>query len=358
MSKIELPENALKVAETAEVEQISISRHPSGAWAIIVVHDTTLGPALGGCRLRKYPTLALATRDAIGLAEGMTFKSALADLPLGGGKAVLLEDRNLVDGRVELFQWFAERVNEFGGRYVTAEDMGTRVSDIEVVKERCQHVTGVDSKNGGGGDPSPWTALGVFQGMRASLERVYGSDDFSGRTVAIQGVGNVGRFLLDHLSKAGARVVVADTRKTELEELGRKYEFQVASVDEILTMECDILSPCAVSHVLSEELIPKLRCRIIAGAANTQLEARSVEKDIAAKNVLYAPDFAINSGGVILCADEREEGGYLESRVRERVLRIYETTKKVFEQADSSNMLPGEAALFLAKQKIENAKSK
>ncbi len=343
---------ALDVAANVELEQISVARHPTGAWAIIVVHDTTRGPALGGCRMGLYENLDAAVEDAIGLAEGMTYKNALADLPLGGGKSVLFVDRNIKQGREALFRWFAERVNEFGGRYITAEDMGTRVADIEVIREVSTFVSGSDPARGGGGDPSPWTALGVFQGMRACLERLEGSEDFSGKTVAIQGVGNVGSYLLQHLHAAGARLLLADPNSKRLSELCKKYGAEEVSVSEILTRECDILAPCAVSHVLTRELVPKLRCRVVAGAANIQLAEPEVDRLLHEAGILYAPDFAINSGGVILCADELEEGGFSEDRVRGRVLRIYETIKNVFSEADARSILPGEAALLLAKQNI------
>lgn len=346
---------AIEVAAQSELEQFSVARHSSGAWAIIAVHSTVRGPALGGCRMALYQTLELAVEDAIGLAEGMTYKNALADLPLGGGKSVLLVDRNISSGREELFRWFAERVNEFAGRYITAEDMGTRVADIEVIREVSSFVSGSDPARGGGGDPSPWTALGVFQGMRACLERLEGSDDFSGKRVAIQGVGNVGEYLIRHLHEAGAELLLADPNSQRLKDICKRFGAQEVSVGEILTAKCDILAPCAVSHVLTEELVPKLQCRVVAGAANIQLARKGVEEQLHERGILYAPDFAINSGGVILCADELDEGGFSEDRVRARVMRIYDTIKNVFAEADARSILPGEAALLLAKQNISPA---
>jgi leucine dehydrogenase len=308
--------------------------------------------------MRSYPSLEEATADALDLAEGMTYKNALAGLPLGGGKSVLLADRDLDAGREELFLWFGACVESLGGRYVTAEDMGTRVDDIEVVRRVTAHVAGRDPEQGGGGDPSPWTALGVFNSMRACLERVYGTKDFTGETVAIQGVGHVGRFLARHLAEAGATLILSDTRAKNLDDACREFDARAVEVDDIFSVECDIFSPCAISHVLTRQNISKLRCKIIAGAANIQLADADAEAQIAGRGILYAPDFAINSGGVILCADERDVGGFTEERVRERVLSIYQTTKRVFDEAQSRGVLPGEAALLLAKERIRQASSK
>lgn len=329
---------------------------PGGLVAIVAIHDTTLGPALGGCRMHAYGSLEEALYDVLRLSEGMTFKNSLAGLNLGGGKAVIVQDRALQEGRVELFRKFGGWVSSLGGRYITAEDMGTSVSDMTAVLECCSHVAGKDPALGGGGDPSPWTALGVFCGMRACLERVYGAADFTGRTVAVQGAGHVGNYLVGHLVKAGAKVVVADTRAEPLEHVRKSYDVEVVSPKDIAEVQCDIFAPCAMGSAINPDTVGAIKCKIVAGAANNQLSDARIEGELARRGIVYAPDFAINAGGVIMCADEFEPGGYTESRVRSRVERIYETVGAVLDRAKSSGQSTAEVAIQLAKERIVKAK--
>lgn len=338
-------------------EEVSIFQDSAlGLLAIVAIHDTTLGPALGGCRMNAYGSIDEALQDVLRLSEGMTYKNSLAGLDLGGGKAVILKDRALQEGRRDVFRTFGTWVNSFEGRYITAEDMGTSVSDMSVVLESCKFVSGRDPKLGGGGDPSPWTAYGVFLGMRACLERVYGSGEFSGRAVAVQGAGNVGRHLISHLVEAGAKVVVTDTRAPQLEAIRKDFGVEVVAPKEITSVACDVFAPCAIGGVVNPDTVRELRCRIVAGAANNQISGAGVEEELRRKNIVYAPDFAINAGGVILCADELADGGYREARVRERVERIYRTVKAILERAEATSQLTGDVAVQLAKERINSCK--
>ena len=325
--------------------------------AIVAIHDSTLGPALGGCRMHAYGSLDEALNDVLRLSEGMTFKNSLAGLNLGGGKAVIVKDRATQEGRADLFRTFGRWVSSLDGKYITAEDMGTSVSDMTAVLECCSHVAGKDPSLGGGGDPSPWTALGVVCGMRASLERVFGSPDFTGRTVAVQGAGHVGQYLIAHLVQAGAKVIVADTRNEPLDSVRKTYDVEVVAPKDIVSVPCDIFAPCAMGAIVNPDTVRSLSCKIIAGAANNQLSDSAIEAELARRGIAYAPDFAINAGGVIMCADEFEPGGYTESRVRSRVERIYETVGAVLDRAKSSGQSTAEVAIQLAKERIARAKT-
>ncbi len=329
----------------------------TGARAIIAMHNSVLGPTLGGCRMLQYPSFELALTDALRLAEGMTYKNSLAGLNLGGGKSVLIAPRDLVDGRAELFEWFGDAVKSLGGRYYTAEDMGTSVADMNAVLRRCPFVAGRDLSVGGGGDPSPYTARGVFEGMRACLERAFGSDSFEGRHVVIQGVGHVGAFLARHVREAGARLTLCDTHEANLAASCRELSAERASANDVYDIPCDIFAPCAVGGILNRDTIARLRCSIIAGAANNQLIDESAETLLNHRKILYAPDFAINSGGVILCADELEPGGFTPARVMERVMRIYHTVGRVLDEAARTKELAGAVAIKLAEARIAEARA-
>ena len=340
-------------------EQVAWRQDPAtGTLFIVAIHNSILGPALGGCRMHKYTSTEEALFDVLRLSEGMTFKNALAGLHLGGGKSVIVADRSLENGRVRLFESFGRFVQTLDGRYYTAEDVGTTVSDMSSVLHTCRFVAGRDPKVGGGGDPSPYTAFGVFHGIRACLERVFGSDDMKGKTIAVQGVGHVGRYLVERLIDAGAKVTIADKRKDVEEEVSKAFKVSVCSVEQMFEMECDVLAPCALGGVLNKDSAQKLKCKIVAGAANNQVLGEGVEDLLAKRGILYAPDFAINAGGVILCADELEPGGFTESRVLERVARIYQTVGKILDQAKSSGETPGAVAVRLARERIDRVRQK
>jgi leucine dehydrogenase len=326
-----------------------------GLLAIIAIHNTALGPSLGGCRMRAYSSADAALNDVLRLAEGMTYKHALCGNNLGGGKGVIVRDSHFKKGRGDIFKSFGRAVEAMGGRYITAEDMGTSVADMEVVRQVTQHVAGTDLNTGGGGDPSPWTARGVFEGMRAALEYKCGSDSFQGRHVAIQGIGHVGIHLATLLIEAGARLTITDTHASSLEECARKLGAETVDPQDIFTVPCDIFAPCAVGAILSQESVPRLQCDIIAGAANNQILGEATEGMLMERGILYAPDFAINAGGAILCASEQEEGGYREDRVRERVGRIYDTTSRILEASQRDKVSPCQVAINMAKERIAKA---
>lgn len=341
-------------------EQVVFFNYPEfGLKAIVGIHNTVLGPGLGGCRMRLYPNEAAAIDDVMRLSEGMTYKSALAGLPLGGGKACIIADPAMKEGREALFKKFGECLNYLMGRYITAEDMGTSVADMMVMKAVSKHVVGTDPKLGGAGDPSPWTAKGVFLSMQAAAERVFGEGrSLAGKRVAIQGVGHVGMYLLGHLTEAGADVTVTDTNAHNLKEASSKYGAKVVSPDAIYDVPCDIFAPCAVGQTINATTLPRLSCTIIAGAANNQLPDRSVYSAINEKGILYCPDFVINSGGVICVCAEVAARGQNTEWITAKVNDIYATTSKVLDEAARRDKFTEEVAVELAKEVINAAKNR
>ncbi len=289
---------------------------------IIAIHDTRLGPALGGCRFVSYVNEEAALTDALRLARGMTFKAALARLPHGGGKAVIL----LPDGehdRTALLQRFGRFVDGLGGRYVTAEDAGTGLPDMEIIRTQTKHVVGLGTAHGGSGDPSPFTALGVRRGIEAYVELVLGKKSLAGLHVAVQGVGHVGYHLCKELHAAGARITLADVRDELAARAAAEVSAQVVPAAEVHRVPCDVFAPCALGGALNDRTVPQLQCKIVAGAANNQLASDDNGVALQARGILYAPDYAINAGGLINVA--QEVAGYDAHASRERTLRIYDT---------------------------------
>jgi len=335
-------------------EQVVFFNYPEvGLRAIISIHNTVLGPALGGCRMRLYPSEGAAIEDVMRLSEGMTYKSALARLPLGGGKACIIADPNMKKGREALFRKFGECLNAVMGRYITAEDMGTSVSDMMFVKETSKYVTGTDTSLGGAGDPSPWTAKGVFLAMQAAAERVFNTGrSLKGKRVSVQGVGHVGMYLVEHLTKDGAIVTVSDPHQGLLDEAVKKFGVNVASLDGIYDAPSDIFSPCAVGQTINEKTLPRLKTKIIAGAANNQLSDTGVYEMIAEQEILYCPDFAINSGGVIcVCAEATGRGNDV-PWITSKVEAIYGTTGQVLDESKRRGKFTEAVAVELAKEII------
>lgn len=350
---------ALETLTTTAHESVSFFRdRESGLSCIIAVHDTSIGPSLGGCRLRPYSNLEDALADVLNLSEAMSYKNALCGIPFGGGKSVIVSDGSNTAPREALFASFGARVDSLNGRYIAAEDMGTTVKDMESIGRRTKWVAGTDPLKGGGGDPSPYTARAVFRGILVCLERVFGSSDPAGRRVAIQGVGHVGHYLAKELADAGAKLIVTDYSNTSLDEVKRLYGAEVVSPDGIYDVDADVFAPCAVGGTVNETTVPRLRCKIVAGAANNQINLKKTEEFLRKRGILYAPDFVINAGGVILCADEFEPGGYTLSRVMERVDRIPSTVAAVLDRARDSGQLAGEVALHMAREIIQAARSK
>jgi len=339
-------------------EQVCFFNYPDvGLKLIVGIHDTTLGPALGGCRMRLYQNEQQALEDVMRLSEGMTYKSALAELPLGGGKSCIIADPGLVEGREALFTRVGECLNHLAGRYVTAEDMGTSVSDMNTVRKVSRFVVGTDPSSGGAGDPSPWTALGVFYAMKAAVERSFpSSPDIRGKKVAVQGVGHVGMYLVEHLTKAGAQVTVCDTNPRLVESAVSRFGVAVASIDKIYDVPCDVFAPCAVGQTVNLDTLQRLSCRIIAGAANNQLSDPRVYPIMRERGILYCPDFAINSGGVICVGAELAEAGPSTPWIQKKVEGIYSTTAKVLDAANRSGRDTEVVALELARERLAEVK--
>lgn len=321
----------------------------TGLAGVIVLHSTRLGPAAGGCRFWHYADAALATTDALRLAEGMAYKNAMADLPLGGGKAVIRVPSGPFD-RAALFQAFGREVERLGGRYLTAEDVGTGVADMEQVRRQTAHVAGLPAAHGAvGGDPSPWTALGVFRAMEEAARRRYGSS-LAGATVAVQGLGHVGSHLCDLLVEAGARLVVADLDPARAAVLSARTGAQLVAPDAILDVPCDVFAPCALGGVLDRSGAARLKAQIVCGAANNVLATDTDGLRLAERGVLYCPDYVVNSGGIInVCA---EHLGWSLAEVEQRVGATGQRLGMVLDHAAAHGLPPHRAADALARARI------
>jgi valine dehydrogenase (NAD+) len=314
----------------------------SGLRAIIAIYSTALGPALGGTRFYPYASEDDAVTDALHLAKGMAYKNALAGLDHGGGKAVIWGDPAR-DKTEALLRAYGRFVESLGGRYYTACDVGTYVQDMDMVARESQYVTGRSPENGGAGDSSVLTAYGVFQGMRAAASHRWGSDTLRGRRVAVAGVGKVGRHLVGHLLDDGASVVIADVNPAAVDAIRSMYpQVEAVGVDTIAAVDADVYSPCALGGALSDETVPALRAEIVCGAANNQLAHEGVDKLLVERGILYAPDFCVNSGGVIQVADEI--AGFSFERAKARAAHIYDTTLAILRSADAEHLSPAAAA--------------
>ena len=324
----------------------------SGLKAIIAIHSTALGPAAGGCRRWTYASDDLALTDVLRLSRGMTFKNAIAGLPFGGGKAVILASEHAPKSTA-LFEAFGRAVDSLGGRYITAEDVGISVDDMRTVGGETRFVSGLPQRGtGAGGDPSPWTALGVFRGIEAAAAVRLGLDTLEGITVAVQVVGHVGVHLCRHLHEAGARLVVADVNRGNLRRLCEQVPADVVSPRDILFTDADVLAPCALGNVLNSETIPRIRARIVAGAANNQLASVEDGARLTDRGILYAPDYVINAGGVISVAYEYL-GNSTAERVRSEVCRIPGRLRQIFADAESSARPTNVVADELARNIVE-----
>lgn len=324
----------------------------TGLRAIIAIHDTTLGPALGGCRMWPYATEEEAVTDVLRLARGMTYKAAMSGLDLGGGKSVILGDPHR-DKSEALFRSFGRCVETLGGRYIVAEDVGTSPEDMESIRSETSHVVGVGVGRGGSGDPSPFTALGVLAGMRACAEEVFGSPSLKGLTVAVQGLGHVGYALCRLLHDEGARLVVTDLHPDAAARAARELGAKPVETDEILSVPCDVFAPCALGGVVNDATLPLLDCSIVAGSANNVLAEGRHGEELAERGILYAPDYVTNAGGLINVSCELE--GYDEEKARERVARIYDSVKNVIEISERDGVPTNVAADGLALERLRRA---
>nr|WP_030407734.1 Glu/Leu/Phe/Val dehydrogenase dimerization domain-containing protein [Streptomyces sp. NRRL F-5917] len=330
----------------------------SGLKAVIALHSTALGPALGGTRFHAYAGAAdpeqAAVLDALNLARGMSYKNALAGLDHGGGKAVIIGDPEQIKTEA-LLRAYGRFVASLGGRYVTACDVGTYVQDMDVIAEECRWTTGRSPENGGAGDSSVLTAFGVYQGMRAAAQRLWGAPTLRDRLVGVAGVGKVGRHLVEHLVRDGARVVLTDVREEAVREvLATHSGAPVTAVADtaalIRTEGLDVYAPCALGGALNDETVPVLTAKAVCGAANNQLAHPGVEKDLDERGILYAPDYVVNAGGVIQVADELH--GFDFARAKAKASKIFDTTAAIFERAATDGVPPAVAADRLAEQRM------
>lgn len=329
----------------------------TGLKAVIAIHSTALGPALGGTRFHAYASDEEAVQDALNLSRGMSYKNAMAGLGLGGGKAVIIGDPDVIKTE-ELLLAYGRFVESLGGRYVTACDVGTYVADMDVVARETRWATGRSPENGGAGDSSVLTAFGVFQGMRASAQHLWGDPTLRGRKVAVAGVGKVGHYLVEHLLEDGAEVVITDVREESVRRILDKHPqvTAVADTDALIRTEgLDIYAPCALGGALNDETVPALTASIVCGAANNQLAHPGIEKDLADRGILYAPDYVVNAGGVIQVADELH--GFDFDRCKAKATKIFDTTLEIFTRAKSDGIPPAAAADRIAEQRMADARA-
>jgi len=344
--------NVLEAAASFGHEQVIFCRDAEADYkAIIAIHSTVLGPAAGGTRLLPYATEEDALLDALRLSRGMTYKNAAAGLPLGGGKAVVIADGRHQD-RERLLRAHGRFVNRLGGRFITGEDVGTSVADMEIIRQETQHVTGLAHRSG---DPSPWTARGVFRAIQAAAKQRWGSEDLAGKTVAIQGCGHVGFHLAGLLHRAGARLVVADIVPERVSQVVRETGAEAVHPAAIYDAAADVFAPCALGGAVNDETVPRLKVEIVAGAANNQLLEDRHGRALEERGILYAPDFVANAGGVI--SSTVDLLGWDEAQVAERIDGIYDTILSVFAIAGREGVPTSVAANRLAEERLRSGAS-
>jgi leucine dehydrogenase len=322
----------------------------TGLQAIIAVHDTTLGPAVGGTRIYPYASKEDALNDVLRLSRGMTYKSALAGINFGGGKSVIIADPS--KKTPELLKAFGSFVNTLNGKYICAEDMNSTTADMAVIHEVTEHVAGLDTT---GGDPSPITALGVFVSIKTTAEKKLGIP-LNELTIAIQGVGHVGAYLVKHLTSEGAKVFVADVNQASLDAVSGEAGVEVVSTDDIMTVECDIFAPCAMGGILNEKTIPNLNCKAVVGAANNQLGTDEDATRLMERGILYAPDYLVNAGGIINVHFERMPGGYNAEEAKKATWAIGDTLMEIYAMSEKDGISPAVAADKLAEERIARKK--
>ena len=340
-----------KTAELGHEQVVFCQDEETGLKAIIGVHNTVLGPALGGTRMWNYASDDEALTDVLRLSRGMTYKAAISGLNLGGGKAVLIGDPTKLKNEAYMRR-FGRFVDSLGGRYITAEDVNMSTGDMEYVHMETDHVTGIPESMGGSGDPSPVTAYGVYMGMKATAKHVYGSENLSGKTVAVQGVGHVGMYLVDHLVKEGAKVFISDIDQTKLADLSKKTGAQVVDMNEIYDLDMDIYAPCALGATLNDDTIPRLKASIITGGANNQLKEETKHGYMLIdRGIAYAPDFLVNAGGLINVGAEYY-GPYNREKAHRDAEKIYDTTLNILKMAADESITSQEAAIKIAEKRI------
>ncbi len=325
---------------------------PTGLKAIIGIHNTALGPALGGTRMWNYATEQEALTDVLRLSRGMTFKAAITGLNLGGGKAVIIGDAKTQ--KTEAFlRRFGKFINSLGGKYITAEDVNMKTADMEYIAMETRYVTGLPESMGGGGDPSPVTAYGTYLGIKASAKKVFGNDSLTNRKIAVQGVGQVGMHLVEYLVKENAQVFITDISEEKVKDLTLRFKVTPVNQESIYDLDVDVYAPCALGATLNDNTIPRLKCSIVAGAANNQLKDEIRHGYMLQdRGITYAPDFLINAGGLINVYNEYL-GHYNRKRVFEQAERIYDTCLNILNMASHEKISAQEAAIKMAESRIE-----
>jgi leucine dehydrogenase len=322
--------------------------------AIVAIHDTTLGPALGGTRMWPYESEEDALEDVLRLSRGMTYKAAVSGLNLGGGKGVIIGDPDEHKSEA-LFRAYGRFIESLNGRYITAEDMNISVEDIEHIYAETGNVTGVAQVHGGSGNPAPYTALGTFRGMEACAQKIWGDRSLTGKKIAMQGVGAVGFYLAENLEKAGAHVLYCDINQRNITRFKERFpQFEQVDVNDIYNLDVDIYAPCAMGATINDNTIDKLKCKIIAGCANNQLKEEGHGKILKEKGILYAPDYLINAGGLMNVSIEFE--GWSDAKSMRMVNTIYDTALRVFEVSDKENIPTNQAADIFAERRIQSMK--
>lgn len=328
---------------------LKVTEKKSKLTAIIAIHDTTLGPALGGIRIHSYASFNEALEDALRLSKGMTYKSAVSEVGFGGGKSVIIADSK-TEKTPERLLAFGAAVDSLGGNYICAEDVGCTPEDCKIIRRATKYVVGLPSSSG---NPGPFTAWGVFRGIQSAAKKVFGTDSLEGVTVAIQGLGNVGSNLANYLFWAGANLILSDSDFAKAECLAARYGAKAIPADQILSVECDILAPCALGGIINDQTIPRFRCKAIAGGANNQLLRDAHALVLKEKGILYAPDFVINSGGLLNVSAELEENGYNPAYPRAKTSKIYDCLTAIYEISEKSKDSTHAAALSLAEYRIK-----
>jgi len=351
--------NVFQHLTSLEFGEVHFARDAAtGLRAIVAIHDTRLGPSLGGCRFITYPHEELALVDALRLARGMTYKAAISNIPHGGGKSVILKPAGKFD-REALFKAFGRFVDGLHGRYITAEDSGTSVPDMETIRSVTPHVTGVKAENGGSGDPSPFTAFGVRRGLEAAVQLSMGRKSLDGVHVTVQGVGHVGYYLCKELAQLGAKLTVTDVDQARMDRVKNEFGATLVGNEDIFAVDADVFAPCALGAVLDDATIPQLKVKAIAGAANNQLAEPRHGEALLARGIFYAPDYAINAGGLYNVAAEHElsrtRAAYDPEKVRERVSKIYDTIYEIGERAKKTNETTAKIADRIVEERLAKA---
>ncbi len=350
----------LTIEESLVVEELSIAGYEkvyrirdqkAGLHAIISLHNTSLGPALGGTRIHPYATFDAALTDALRLAKGMTYKSALAETGFGGGKSVIIADPRK-QKTPEMLRAFGRAVHALGGVYICAEDAGSTTADMMTIREETPYVVGLEHESSSG-NPSPFTAWGVLRGIQSVLKKVYGSDAIQDRTIAIQGAGSVGARLAGYLFWAGAKLIITDVDRSRAEQVGAQYGARVCSPEEIYSVPCDVFAPCAMGGVLNPSTTSRLQCKAVAGAANNQLLHDSDADELMRRGILYAPDFVINAGGLINVTCELEEQGYRPEAARQKTHQVYDQLMIIYDIAEQNRFSTQAAALALGDYRLK-----